>query len=262
MGLNAAFGTDDAGLKYELLGIVIFVLIWIVSGLFLFSRPGYEHFHGFLPGPTLKALAGAAIEGHFWISVWASLKRVVAGIAIASALGIPSGLIIGFSPVLRSLTYSPIQFLRMVSPLSWMPVAVLIFISFESAIIFLIVMATIWPIILNTTIGVMSINPQWVRMAVNQGATTVQLMRTIAVPASVPYVLTSLRLALGVAWIVLVPAEFLGVSSGLGYLINDARDTMEYDRLMAMIIAIGILGFVLDRILQKIQTVFSWSWFE
>jgi len=76
------------------------------------------------------------------------------------------------------------------------------------------------------------------------------------------YMLTSLRLALGVAWIVLVPAEFLGVSSGLGYLINDARDTMQYDRLMAMIIAIGIIGFILDRIIQKIQHSVSWSWNE
>ncbi|MCK5350655.1 MAG: ABC transporter permease subunit, partial [Desulfobacula sp.] len=106
------------------------------------------------------------------------------------------------------------------------------------------------------------INPQWIKMALNQGANNFQLIRTIVIPASFPYMLTSLRLALGVAWIVLVPAEFLGVSKGLGYLINDARDIMEYDRLMAMIIAIGILGFSLDRILQKIQSIFSWTWAE
>jgi NitT/TauT family transport system permease protein len=90
-------------------------------------------------------------------------------------------------------------------------------------------------------------------MALNQGASDTQLIRTIVIPSSLPRMLTSLRLALGVAWIVLVPAEFLGVSSGLGYLINDARDTMEYDKLMAMIIAIGILGFLLDRFFQKLQ---------
>jgi NitT/TauT family transport system permease protein len=99
-------------------------------------------------------------------------------------------------------------------------------------------------------------------MALNQGASDIQLIRTIVIPSSLPHMLTSLRLALGVAWIVLVPAEFLGVSSGLGYLINDARDTMEYDKLMAMIIAIGIIGFILDRFFQKLQHRLNWSWIE
>ena len=99
-------------------------------------------------------------------------------------------------------------------------------------------------------------------MALNQGANNFQLIKTIVIPASLPYMLTSFRLSLGIAWIVLVPAEFLGVSSGLGYLINDARDTMEYDKLMAIVIAIGILGFFLDRIIQKLQQTFNWSWNE
>jgi NitT/TauT family transport system permease protein len=135
-----------------------------------------------------------------------------------------------------------------------------LFASFESAVYFLIVMATICPVILNTTIGVSNINPQWIKMAMNQGAGSYQLIRTIVIPASLPHMFTSLRLALGVAWIVLVPAEFLGVSSGLGYLINDARDTMEYDKLMAMIIAIGILGFTLPTFFKTdlFSAVLSW----
>jgi len=179
---------------------------------------------------------------------------------LKSILGFPLGIIIGFYPMLRGLSYSSIQFIRMISPLSWMPIALLLFTSFESAVYFLIVMATICPIILNTAIGVLHINPQWIKMALNQGANNFQLIRTIVIPSSLPQMMTSLRLALGVAWIVLVPAEFLGVSSGLGYLINDARDTMEYDKLMAMIIAIGILGFLLDRLFQKLQVNFNRSW--
>jgi len=249
-------------IRYEILGMSFFVLIWIASGFIFFSGEELEPFHGFLPLPTFKALCFAVTEESFWASVWASLFRIVMGIAIAAAIGIPVGLTIGFYPRLRALSYSPIQFLRMISPLSWMPVALLVFASFESAIIFLIVMATVWPIMLNTAIGVMNINPTWIRMALNQGATHLQLMQTIIIPASLPNVLTSLRLALGVAWIVLVPAEFLGVSSGLGYLINDARDTLAYDRLMAMIIAIGILGFILDMGLQRIQRVVRWSWVD
>ncbi len=248
-----------SGWKYELAGFALFACLWAAVTQFIFTRAELSHFSGFLPGPTLAALVEAFQDYRFWMSVFASLRRIVLGIAIASAIGLPFGVLIGFYGKLRKLTYSPIQFVRMISPLSWMPIALLLFQSFESSVHFLIVMATICPIILNTAVGVMDINPQWIKMALNQGANNFQLIRTIVIPYSVPHMMTSLRLALGIAWIVLVPAEFLGVSSGLGYLINDARDTMEYDKLMAVIIAIGILGFVLDRIFQKLQQKFSWS---
>lgn len=253
VGLNSVFGRMEFGWKYEIIGFVLFAGLWGLISFFIFTRPQFSQFKGFLPGPTLNALVDAFKNSGFWLSAFASLRRILVGIFIASVIGFPTGIIIGFYPKLRGLSYSPLQFVRMISPLSWMPIALLLFTSFESAIYFLIVMATICPIILNTTIGVLNINPQWIRMALNQGASDTQLIRTIVIPSSLPRMLTSLRLALGVAWIVLVPAEFLGVSSGLGYLINDARDTMEYDKLMAMIIAIGILGFLLDRFFQKLQ---------
>ena len=261
-GLPPFFTRIWFGWKYELLGLAIFTVTWIVVTNILFTRPGLSQFNGFLPGPTLAALVDAFQSSRFWVSVFASLRRIIVGIFLAAAIGLPLGVVIGFFPRLRGLSYSPIQFVRMISPLSWMPIALLLFASFESAVYFLIVMATICPIILNTAIGVMDINPQWIKMALNQGANNVQLIRTIVIPYSIPHMMTSLRLALGVAWIVLVPAEFLGVSSGLGYLINDARDTMEYDKLMAIIIAIGALGFTLDRAFQKLQHMFSWSWNE
>ncbi|HKL81879.1 MAG TPA: ABC transporter permease, partial [Desulfobacter sp.] len=241
------------GWKYELAGFLLFAFAWAAVTQIVFTRPELYHFKGFLPGPTLAALADAFQNSKFWMSVFASLRRIVLGIAISAFIGLPLGVLIGFFTRLRKLTHSPIQFVRMISPLSWMPIALLLFTSFESAVHFLIIMATICPIILNTAIGVMNINPQWLKMALNQGANNVQLIQTIVLPYSIPHMLTSIRLALGIAWIVLVPAEFLGVSSGLGYLINDARDTMEYDKLMAIIIAIGILGFILDRIFQKLQ---------
>ncbi len=260
--LTGFFNIKDPGIKLETAGFLIFILLWIGLSALFFSREGYEHFRGFLPLPAFKALCGALSEPRFWVSVLASLQRIVAGILIASAIGIPVGILVGFFPVVRKLTYSPIQFIRMISPLSWMPVALLVFSDFESAVWFLIVMATVCPIILNMANGVMSINPRWIKMAMNQGASNIQLIRTIVIPFSFSYILTSLRLALGIAWIVLVPAEFLGVSSGLGYLINDARDTMEYDRLMAMIIAIGAIGFILDGTLRKMQGFFHWTWTE
>ncbi len=260
--MNSAFGPRDFGWKFEIIGLALFAGVWLLASSIIFTRPQFSQFKGFLPGPTLSALANAFQDTHFWLSVFASLRRILVGIFIASVLGFPTGILIGFYPKLRGLSYSPLQFVRMISPLSWMPIALLLFVSFESSVYFLIVMATICPIILNTTIGVLSINPQWIKMAKNQGATDFQLIRTIVIPSSVPVMFTSLRMALGVAWIVLVPAEFLGISNGLGYLINDARDTMEYDKLMAMIIAIGILGFILDHFFQNLQHKFNRSWSE
>ncbi|MBU2510967.1 ABC transporter permease [bacterium] len=242
------------------MGIFLFVLLWAIGGYFVFNRPGFEQFSGFLPLPTIKAFFLLTKDPDFWLSVLASLRRVIVGILIAFMIGFPVGILIGFYSKFRIITYPPIQLLRMISPLSWMPIALLIFASFEGAIYFLITMATIWPIILNTSLGVMRVNPRWIMMAKNQGAKDSQLVSKIIIPASFPYILTSLRMALGVAWIVLVPAEFLGVSSGLGYIINDARDTMEYDRLMAIVVAIGILGFFLDGSIQFVRKYLNWTW--
>ncbi len=258
---------DDPGqiigphrIYYILGGLAVFLAIWIIGGYLIFSRPDFSQFSGFEPLPTCKALISLLGDRQFWSSVVASLRRIGVGIGIAFIIGMPSGLFIGYYRKLQLASYTPIQFIRMISPLSWMPIALLIFPSFETAIYFLITMATVWPIMLNTTMGVSRVNKQWLQMARIQGAGSGAIIRRIIFPASIPYILTSLRLALGVAWIVLVPVEFLGVSSGLGYLINDARDTMEYDRLMAIVMAIGIIGFLLDGSIQLLRRLFRWHW--
>ncbi|MGE0087438.1 MAG: ABC transporter permease [Desulfococcaceae bacterium] len=258
---SAANSEANSRTWYGLYGTAIFVILWTVIGYAVFSRPGYRQFSGFLPIPALKALFGLVTDADFWFSVGASLRRVVIGILFAFIMGVPSGLLIGFYKKVKMFTYTPIQFLRMISPLSWMPIALLVFQSFESAIWFLIAMATVWPIIINTVHGVSGVDIHWINMARNQGAKDYQLLMKIIIPASTPFIITSIRLALGVAWIVLVPAEFLGISSGLGYLINDARDTMAYDRLMALVIAIGLIGFVLDGAIGLFQKKYSGTLF-
>ncbi|MFZ5569840.1 MAG: ABC transporter permease [Thermodesulfobacteriota bacterium] len=244
------------GLPLKLAGMALLVLIWALMGQIIFRMPEYEQFDGFMPLPTLKALSKMVLSSVYWNSVGASLTRVTAGIGYAFLIGLPGGLLIGFYSRLRLLTAVPVQFLRMISPLAWMPIALLVFLRFDSAIIFLVTMATVWPILLNTVSGVANVNPQWIHMARNQGADNFQLITRILLPASVPHIFTSLRLSIGVAWIVLVPAEYMGVTSGLGYIINDARDTLEYDRLMATVISIGLLGFLLDSAVQSLERVF------
>ncbi len=263
-GVNKLKGAGKSSLLsaivYSATGLVVLLLLWEFVVFLLLKRDGYGQFDGLLPVPAFKSLFGLIMEPVFWMSVAASLKRVVIGIMIAFVFGLPFGLFMGFYRRLMQTTYTPVQFLRMISPLAWMPIALLIFETFEGAIYFLISMATVWPIIINTVMGVSSVNPEWISMGLNQGASDRQLLIKIVLPATVPHILTSLRLALGVAWIVLVPAELLGVSSGLGYLINDARDTLEYDRLMALVIAIGFLGVLLDGALQIAESILNKDW--
>jgi NitT/TauT family transport system permease protein len=145
-----------------------------------------------------------------------------------------------------------VQFLRMVSPLSWAPVAVVLFGIGTAPVVFLIAIAAIWPIALNTAAGIKSLNPDWMLLARSLGATRGEAIRTIVVPGIRGHVLTGLRLALGVAWIVLVPAEMLGVDSGLGFEVLGARDNMDYSGLAAVMLLIGLLGFAMDLLAQSL----------
>lgn len=191
-------------------------------------------------------------------AAWPSLYRVGSGLFWAVLIGAPLGVLVGRSSFFRAATNIPFQFMRMISPLAWMPVAVLCFPSWDGAIIFLVAVAAIWPVIFATANGLRKVDPSWFRTARNLGAGPWRMITVIVLPAIAQDMLTGIRLALGVAWIVLVPAEYLGVTSGLGYAINDARDTLEYDRLAATVLIIGAIGFSLDMVFQRLIQRFSW----
>ena len=118
--------------------------------------------------------------------------------------------------------------------------------------------AAVWPIIINTAHGVQKVDKTWIQVAQMFGARHTSVIRLVIVPAVLPDILTGLRVALGVSWIVLVPAEMLGVASGLGYLILDYRDVLSYDSLMAVIVVIGFLGYLSDSIVRLLLKKFSW----
>ena len=138
------------------------------------------------------------------------------------------------------------QFLRMISPLSLMPLAVMVLGVGDAPVVFLLAFAAVWPVVINTAAGVAALDPHWLRLAESLSATRWEVVTRIVLPGIVAHVLTGFRLAVGIAWIVLVPAEMLGVSAGLGYFILDTRDRLAYDELTAGILTVGCLGFVLD----------------
>jgi len=138
------------------------------------------------------------------------------------------------------------QLLRMVSPLSWMPIAVMVLGVGNAPVYFLLAFAAVWPIMLNTAAGVARLDPNWLLLARSLSATRSEIVFKVILPGITADILTGVRLAIGIIWIVLVPAEMLGVSAGLGYFILDTRDRLAYSELMAAIVLIGILGFLLD----------------
>jgi NitT/TauT family transport system permease protein len=244
---------------YPALGLAVLLGLWWLGGWLIASNPDTASFADFAPLPTFTRLLDLLASGAVVEAVIPSLYRIGMGLFWAVVIGVPVGVAIGLFASLREVTHVPFQFLRMISPLAWMPIAVLAFASWDGAIVFLITVAAIWPVVFSTAQGVRRIDPLWFKVARNLGADGSQMLRRIILPAIGQDIFAGIRLAVGVAWIVLVPAEYLGVTSGLGYAINDARDTLEYDTLAAMVVVIGVIGFLLDGICVKLIKRFSWT---
>jgi NitT/TauT family transport system permease protein len=244
---------------YVVLGIGIMLALWWVGGWIVASNPATANFADFAPVPTFERLWRMAVSGEAVRMALPSLGRIGGGLAWAIALGVPFGILVGRYRAVREASSVPFQFLRMISPLAWMPIAVMAFATWNAAIVFLIGVAAVWPVLFSTAHGYRRIDPAWFKVARNLGARPWHMLFTIILPAIAQDSLAGIRLAVGVAWIVLVPAEFLGVTSGLGYAINDARDTLEYDRLAATVVIIGIIGFTLDFICERAVRRASWA---
>ena len=243
----------------RILGVAIFLGLWQFAGQWVANNPNTQNFADFAPAPTLGALADLVTSGSLAENAIPSLKRIFAGILIAMTIGVPVGVAIGRFIALNDCTYLPFQFLRMISPLAWMPIAVMIYPGWDSAIVFLITMAAVWPLVLSAAAGVKRIDPSWLTVARNLGASEARVILRVILPAVLYDILNGLRLAIGIAWVVIVPAEYLGVSSGLGYAINDARDTLEYDTLAAYVIAIGFIGYMLDSSCAFLNKKLNWT---
>jgi NitT/TauT family transport system permease protein len=202
------------------------------------------------PYDAVGALVIQIESGRIFSTVAVSLERLLSGLLIATVLGVLLGLAIGSRKRVDEATSVIIQFLRMVSPLAWTPIAIVLFGIGSPPVVFLIAIAAIWPVTMSTVAGVRALDPNWALLARSLGAKPLEILKTIVVPGIRPHVLTGIRLALGVAWIVIVPAEMLGVDSGLGYEILNARDQLDYALLAAIMLVIGLIGYALDWITQ------------
>jgi NitT/TauT family transport system permease protein len=239
-GLRAAALRAGAGLG----GLVLLALLWWAA-IALFTAPG-SIARAFGPLEGFAALVRLLAEGEVMVHVGVSLRRVLVGLAAGLAIGVPVGLLVGASRGFERLAGPAFQFLRMISPLSWMPIAVMAFGVGDAPVHVLLGLAAVWPVMLNTAAGVRALDPRWLMLARSLAASRWETLWRVVLPGILGHVLTGMRLAIGLLWVVLVPCEMLGVSAGLGYAILDARDRLAYAELTALVMLIGALGFALD----------------
>jgi len=258
--LTSGARSSGQGLLNFFGGLAILLVLWWIGGYFIATNPTTATFASFGPIPTFKAFPILWENGTILNAIAASGYRLGIGLLLAVLIGVPIGILMGRSKKFQELSNSPFQFLRMISPLAWMPLAVIVFATWNQSIVFLIAMASVWPVAFATAAGLAKVDPAWFKVARNLGAKPIHMLTKIILPAISFDIFTGIRLALGVAWIVLVPAEFLGVTSGLGYAIEDARETLSYNHLTAIVLVIGAIGYLLDSICVYFIKRYSWHY--
>lgn len=214
------------------------------------------------PGPiaVLTSMGELITNGTLLKNTVASLFRVSVGFSLAVILGIPLGMILGRLPLVKLLFNPLIQFLRPISPLAWIPLAMLWFGLGDPPAIFLIFLASFFPIVVSTNVAVENIKPTFFQVAANFNFSRWEVMSKIIIPAITPEIITALRIAIAIAWLVVVAAEMIAVQSGLGYLILDARNALRMDYVMVGMIVIGAIGLLLDFIMRSLGNIESTAW--
>jgi len=210
--------------------------------------------------PTPWGVVTGAIEllvnGTLWRHIGASLMRVGTGFGLAVCVAVPLGLWMGWVRGAYS-TLNPIfQMLRPISPIAWIPIAILWFGVGDASPIYLIFISSVFPMIVQTTVGVHTIDKRYLRAAENFGVSRATLFKQVVIPAVLPQVLVGMRIGLGVAWLVVVAAEMIALRSGLGYMIMDSRNAgNRYDLVIAGMIIIGVIGLSLDSSMRRLERI-------
>jgi len=187
-----------------------------------------------------------------------SLARVFGGFALAIAVGVPVGLLIGMSKSAYTAFNPYIQILKPVSPLAWLPLALFVFKEVNTTAIFVIFVTSIWPIIINTALGVRSVSEDYLNVARVLQLTAFERVFQIILPVAVPFIFTGMRLSLGIAWLVIVAAEMLTGGVGIGFWIWDEYNNLNYSHIIIGIILIGIIGYILDALMGVIADFFDY----
>jgi NitT/TauT family transport system permease protein len=196
-----------------------------------------------------------------WQDIGSSLSRVAIGFGAAAVLGIPLGLSLGWYPAANQVVNPVMQILRPISPIAWIPVAIIFFGVGNRAAVFLIFLGAFFPIVVACVDGVSNVPSVFRRAGRNFGLAPAQVLARVVFPAALPQIIVGLRLALGIAWLVVVAAEMVAVDSGLGYLVIDSRNSgKRYDLVVAAMLMIGVIGLALDLGFRRLEAIKSVRW--
>jgi len=233
-----------------LLGILLFIGVWALvsasgdrlpspaktwaSAVQVFSDPFYQK------GPNDQGIG--------W-NILASLKRVAIGFGMAALIGIPLGFLIGRVQFLNAMFSPIISLLRPVSPLAWLPIGLLVFKAANPAAIWVIFISSIWPMIINTAVGVSRVPQDYLNVAKVLNLSPWKVTTKILLPATLPYILTGVRLSIGVAWLVIVAAEMLTGGVGIGFWVWDEWNNLNVEHILIAIFVVGIVGLLLEQAL-------------
>jgi NitT/TauT family transport system permease protein len=213
------------------------------------------------PLQVVMAAVDLAQDGTLLVHIGASLFRVAAGFLLAVLVAVPLGLWMGW---VRGafVTMNPVlQILRPISPIAWIPLAILWFGMGDASPIFLIFLSSLFPTLVQTVSAVHTIERQYIQAAQNFGVSRTKLFMQVVIPAALPQIIVGMRVSLGVAWLVVVAAEMIALHSGLGYLIIDSRNAgNRYDLVVAGMVVIGIIGLMLDVAMRRLEMLKTVRW--
>jgi NitT/TauT family transport system permease protein len=213
------------------------------------------------PLDVKKGIAELIRKDVLWRDVLDSLRRVAIGFTAAAAIGIPIGLTLGWYPAANQVVNPVLQILRPISPIAWIPLAIIFFGVGDHAATSLIFLGAFFPIVVACIDGVSNVPLVFRQAGRNFGLSAPQLLRQVVFPAALPQILIGLRIALGIAWLVVVAAEMVAVDSGLGYLIIDSRNSgKRYDLVVAAMLIIGLIGLLLDTAIRRLEHIDSVRW--
>jgi NitT/TauT family transport system permease protein len=198
-------------------------------------------------------------SGTWWSNVVFSTQRVAQGFGLAILVGVPVGVLIGWSKLMARLVDPSIQWLRPIPITAWLPFSIALFGIKDFGAIFLIALGAFYPVVVNTTQGARDVDRNWVRAARMMGASARQLLFRVVLPAALPSVFTGLRIGLGIAWTAVIVSEMVAVKSGLGYVLWDAYYVGRMDVVIADMVSIGLAGYISDRVIVFVeQRVLTW----
>ncbi|MEA5419623.1 nitrate ABC transporter permease [Spirulina sp. CCNP1310] len=203
------------------------------------SKPFFDY------GPNDKGIG--------WLLL-TSLRRVMIGFAIGSAIAIPLGILIGLSEVISRAVDPFIQILKPVSPLAWLPLGLGLLKNSESTALFVIAITSIWPTLINTKFGVSHVDSAYLDVTRTLGASRWRTLTKVILPAAAPYIVSGLRISISIAWLVIVAAEILVGGSGIGYFVWNEWNNLKITSIITAILVIGGVGLILDRLFSFLQT--------